>query len=370
MPLTPEQTAQLQDAQKRVQTGRGTPIDKKNLAYATEKLGFGAQAEPSYSDTINQSYISPGQQKLIDLQSKLPGYLENESSRLQQEDPALQKLINERGQSVSQLHSSPFESREKYKDIFDPVAREALVSKSVGSILGRLSSTNDFISQRRGSADDRAQIALETLQSEIGIATTQAELEGNNQQQQLDLAFNAATLTGGVLSPETEKLLKLKGLLETWQGMSTSTREAGEYKEISDTEWADIEKNLRLNNKYDGSGGGDDGDKLLTPTEAERFGVPYGTPRSAVYGLTTGTTTKNYEDFIKEGRFNTEFQQIDPEIAYQAYQEAQQAIDAQPELFDQILNDSESQSFSHLLKPKNFSIEDQITENVMSELGI
>ena len=316
MPLTQQQIQQLIAAQQRIAGGTGSTTDQQNLDYATANQGFtGGQSggqpssQPSsqpapktYLDFINDAYKAPqyleAQKKyddamkiLSDLQAQVPGYLDKKSSELQQSDPELQKLIKQRGEYTSQLYSKPFEARDEYKDIFDPTTREALVSKSVGNIMGQLSTTGDFIGQRRGTADQRAQRALEALQAQVGLAQTgvglasdeksrlesllntgaQSEYEKTllDEQQKIDLSFNEASLMGGILDPEQEKLLKDKGLLGAWQGQSTAARKGTPYIPKSDEEWADIEKMLGLQKVYSNYGGGGGGEKGLTPLQIQ-----------------------------------------------------------------------------------------------------
>lgn len=130
----------------------------------------------------------------------------------------------------------------------------------------------------------------------------------------------------------------------------------------------------QLNKPYS-SGGGGRGSDLLSPTEAKLFNVPYGTTEAEVYGTVPGSTqpTKSFDEFMKEMRTTGTNQygggySIDPRAAYQSYQEAQQAIDANPEVFDQIVNDPEAQAFSHLLKPKSYNMADQISSAILQSI--
>ena len=46
------------------------------------------------------------------------------------------------------LYAKPMEAREKYKDIFDPTRREALVAQAIGNVMAQLSGTGGLIEQQ------------------------------------------------------------------------------------------------------------------------------------------------------------------------------------------------------------------------------
>jgi len=131
-----------------------------------------------------------------------------------------------------------------------------------------------------------------------------------------------------------------------------------------------IETNYKVNKPYYKPGGDGFEDKQLTFNEAIKAGVPYGTMRSEVEGQTFGQETKNFENFVKEAHLDTGISQLDPQQAYDSYLEAQQTIDFNPASFQGIVSDPDSAAFAHLLNPKQSSIEDQITQSVLENLGL
>ena len=183
----------------------------------------------SYTDEILNAYKSPeldtkyneALDTLKDLQSQVPGYLGRKSSELREADPELQQLIDEQSKYQGEMFSAPLAAREKYANIFDPNVRRKLVAQATGNIMGKLSGTQARIGQRQGTADQRAQTAMDLLTSQIGLAETGLQAAG----QERDFF---------------------------------RTLVANEYKPKGAAEWADIEKALALDAKYDTSGSGTD----------------------------------------------------------------------------------------------------------------
>lgn len=101
-----------------------------------------------------------------------------------------------------------------------------------------------------------------------------------------------------------------------------------------------------------GSGSSSYLDQYLSASDAERFGVPFGTKRADVVGMTTGQTTKRFEDFASDLILPTNQSNVDPKLLYQDYLESQQLIDLDPSKFNEISNDPVAAPFAHLLKPK------------------
>ena len=192
----------------------------------------GQAGQKSYMDFITEAFKSPEYEqaqtqydealaKLTELQAEVPGYLDRESQRLEEADPVLQKMMEQRATQTGALYSKPMEAREKYKDIFDPTKREALVAGAIGNVMGQLSGTGGLIEQQRGFAGQRAQTALDALLAQAGMAET---------------AVGAAT----------EQRDFLKDLLTT----GAAEEYAEQYKPVSEEEWADIEKQLGLQKAY------------------------------------------------------------------------------------------------------------------------
>ena len=136
-------------------------------------------------------------------------------------------MLGQRAQQMGALYAKPMEAREKYKDIFDPTRREALVAQAIGNVMAQLSGTGGLIEQQRGFAGQRAQTALDALMAQIGLAET---------------AYEAAS----------EKTDWMRDLLT--KGAEVAYGE--QYKPVSEEEWKDIEKQLGLQAAYRGGVGG------------------------------------------------------------------------------------------------------------------
>ena len=137
----------------------------------------------TYQDYLNTAFKNPeyiraqqdyekASKQLSDLTAQAPLYAKKKQQSLEAADPELARLRQERSGLAGQLYAQPFQARDQYKDIFDPVARERLIAQSVGNVLGQLGGTNEMISARRGTAQQQAQDALELFKSQIGAAET------------------------------------------------------------------------------------------------------------------------------------------------------------------------------------------------------
>jgi hypothetical protein len=217
------------------------------------------QTEPqpqSYVDFINQAFKNPeytqakeqlsqSQEQLDTLTSQEPRYALKKQLELQQQDPELQRLTQEKGKFASQLYSQPF--TDQYKDIFDPVKRNQLIAQAVGNTLGQLNTTNQMIGNRQGTAKEQAQLALEQLQAQIGGA--KANVEAN--------ASFVKDLTS-----------TLKDIAE--KGYSAKVKEQERTQAIEDalTKYTDklaIDQKLRINDfKPNTSSSGSGADKTYT----------------------------------------------------------------------------------------------------------
>lgn len=135
----------------------------------------------SYQDYLNQAFSSPqlsvaqrqyeaAQKQLSDLNAQLPNYQVQEYQKLIKNDPQLQQLNTQRSAAVGSLFSTPLAAQDQYKDIFDPVKRNALVAQATGNVLGQLSGYNANIEQRKQKSNDLANQALELLKSRIAAA--------------------------------------------------------------------------------------------------------------------------------------------------------------------------------------------------------
>lgn len=117
--------------------------------------------------------------------------------------------------------------------------------------------------------------------------------------------------------------------------------------------------------------------EALSISEANTMGVPVGSTWGDVLGVVPGSldNTKSYDDFVKElsvNRGNVEGargQSVaaygNPQALYSAYKEAQQAIDFNPDLFEQIVSDPEAAPYANLLKPKNVDIWGQVAQSLI-----
>lgn len=159
--------------------------------------------QPSYQDYINQTFKSPAYTQatkdyntqvnnLNTLQQQEPGFLQSETSRLQQNDPQYQQLLKGNQAAVSNLYSAPQTAMDQFKDIFNPQTRNALVARAIGNALGQLSGSNALIKQEGGYQSQKAQTALDLLKQKITSAqsgVTASEKNRSNLLTQLDKGF-------------------------------------------------------------------------------------------------------------------------------------------------------------------------------------
>jgi hypothetical protein len=118
--------------------------------------------------------------------------LQSQTSQLQQNDPLYQQLLKGNQSAVSNLYAAPAEARAQNANIFNPVAREALVSRAIGNALGALTNSNNLIKQEGGYASQKAQTALDLLKQKISSAEAGVTASGKNRTDllsQLDKAF-------------------------------------------------------------------------------------------------------------------------------------------------------------------------------------
>ena len=146
----------------------------------------------SYPEWVNMAYEDPDY--YYSLLGKEPGYAASQSSKYQQEDPMLKTLIGERSRHISDLYSKPFEA--DYADIFDPNMRRQLITQAVGNVMGQLSGTQEFITQRQGQADQKAQKDLELLQTQIQAAGIGMQARQDEAKRQAELEDYFTKYTG------------------------------------------------------------------------------------------------------------------------------------------------------------------------------
>lgn len=84
-----------------------------------------------------------------------------------------QDLIKDKAQAEAAYLNSPAQLREKYKDIWDPEQREALVAKERQQLYSDYAMMQDVLEQRLGELDDIMGVANEAYQGELQFAKAQ-----------------------------------------------------------------------------------------------------------------------------------------------------------------------------------------------------
>jgi len=171
MVFTKEQ--ELDIARQRIANNTASDIDRQNVAFADQQTQAPQQAPQTYHDFINKYFDDPAlmdaREKLQDMQTLEPGYLQREAARLRGEDPYIQTILNNRQRIESNLGATG-ELYEKYSDIFDPIKRNALISREISNLTAGLSRQNLALEQRGGTLDQQAQLAAEAFTQQLGIA--------------------------------------------------------------------------------------------------------------------------------------------------------------------------------------------------------
>lgn len=125
----------------------------------------------TYADYLNDAFRGKdylkAQQEANDLASQAPDFLAKKQAELASADPALQALTTERGRLRSQLYSAPATGQQDYRDIFDPIKRQALISQAIGNTTGLLSGAEARIQQRQGSVDQLANRAYDMFKTNL-----------------------------------------------------------------------------------------------------------------------------------------------------------------------------------------------------------
>jgi len=174
---------------------------------------------PEYQES--QRRVQEARDTLSGLTEKEPGYYDRKAQQFEEADPALQKLLGERGDLVGQYSQGGIQARNRYKNIFDPAKRRALVSQAVANTVGNLSKVGGLVEQQRGFAGQRAQTALDTLLAQTGAAETLLESETQGRDELRDILLGSAEAEFGK-----------------------------QYTPVSDDEWDDIEKKAQIDKKY------------------------------------------------------------------------------------------------------------------------
>lgn len=215
-----------------------------------------------------------------------------------------------------------------FEDIENPIVRRGLTRQSFQTSASKRDKTIDQALQALGAEVTLRQSQLQSAQDAFQKA--QAESETRAQ------PFLAEKQRAADFEDYVNKALFQQGLdMEKITAQKKGTGSRGSVSELNE---------------------------LLTPSEAERFGVPYGTLKGQVVGQVTGTQTKSLEDFKKDILAVTPMSIEDNTLndIYKQYREVQQIIDQNPGEFDTAINAPDNQLFAFLLKPRTLSDIDKI----------
>ena len=104
------------------------------------------------TDTSNQ--LTSANQNLTSLSSGAGDFSKKLEQALLEHYDYNKDLITQRNQAQTSYLSAPEEARQKYSDIFDPFAREALISKHVAQKLEPYSTYTDLLGERKANIAD------------------------------------------------------------------------------------------------------------------------------------------------------------------------------------------------------------------------
>ena len=259
--------------------------------------------------------------------------------------------IQEERRRLKEQRSSfvPVKRAELTKEVTDPFAVEEEIARQEGGLNRALEKISDTEAQRGQTIDQ----LIGKASNLYGYEQTGAEQTYQNAKEALEKALSKATgekefVRGLTFSPAglqagvgADEILGAVGspLRKMFEGMSTETRRQQALSEKNAAATAASENPL---------------EDLLSISEAKQLGVPFGTKKSDVVGVTPGATTQSFDNFIREiDQSKFKDMSVDPQQLYRDYLEAQQVIDQNPDSFQEVKNDPYNSPYSHLLKPKS-----------------
>jgi len=172
--------------------------------------------QQTYTDYINQAFDNPewldaqkqfgaAQQSHQELAAGGETFYEDTLSDLRTGDPRLNQLQQERAGFQADLYARPFEAREQFSDIFDPVKREALVARSVGNVMGQLSGTQARIENRGGTLEQQADRALKLYEAQLGASETALKSMGEGVDDMREFLMNIANKNWSALQDQIDR---------------------------------------------------------------------------------------------------------------------------------------------------------------------